>query len=225
MIYHAISYRPKLLLFLFAWLLLATGCSLTAMSAGQALPTVIPSAVRVLTLDDLRTQAVLPVSLSNNEAVGLALDVGIAGMANEISRQNLIAYVRQLESFGTRNTFSPIDQPDFGIGAAREWIFAEMTRVGGGRLQVSFQDYPLTFEGLSNTQRNVIGVLPGVGAHSGVLVMVANYDSRTEDWLDGESLAPGADDNASGVAALLEVARVMSAYQWQQTVVFVAASA
>ncbi len=219
------TYRTKFLFFLIAFLVLGTGCSLAAVPAGRALPTVVPSAVRVLTLDDLRTQAALPVSLSGNSAVGLALDPEIVSMFNEISRQNLMAYVRQLESFGTRNTFSPVDQPGFGIGAAREWIFTEMTRVGGGRLQVSYQDYPLTFEGLSNTQRNVIGVLPGVGGHRGVMVMVANYDTRAEDWLDGQTLSPGADDNASGVAALLEVARVMSAYQWPQTIMFVATTA
>lgn len=194
-------------------------------SSSQALPTIVPSAVRVLTLDDLRAQAARPVNFGGDAPVGLALNPEIVAMLEEVSRQNLIAYVRQLESFGTRNTFSAIDQPDFGIGAARDWILSEMTRVGGGRLQVSFQDYPMAFEGVSNTQRNVVGVLPGTGRHAGVVVMVANYDTRAEDWLDGESLAPGADDNASGVAALLEVARVMSAREWSQTVIFVATTA
>jgi hypothetical protein len=136
-----------------------------------------------------------------------------------------MGYVQTLEGFGTRNTFSETEGDDFGIGAARRWIFSEFQRVGGDRLDVQFQDYSLEFQGRKTMQRNITATLPGSGSHPGVLVLMANYDSRAADWLDGQSLAPGADDNGSGVAALLEIARLVSSRTWDQTIVFVALTA
>ncbi|MCB0033788.1 MAG: M20/M25/M40 family metallo-hydrolase [Anaerolineales bacterium] len=142
-----------------------------------------------------------------------------------MSNQNLMGYVQTLESFGTRNTFSETERDDFGIGAARRWIFNEFLRVGNGRLQIENQEYSFTFQGLATTQYNVIATLPGTVSDSGVLVLMANYDTRAADWLDGESLAPGADDNGSGVAALIEIARLMSSRTWNRTVIFAALTA
>jgi hypothetical protein len=153
------------------------------------------------------------------------IDPQIVALLQEVSEQNLMAYVQKLESFGTRNTFSDTESDDFGIGAARRWIFSEFQRVGGDKLDVQFQDYTLNFEGRTTTQRNIVATLPGTGRYPGALVLMANYDSRAADWLDGRSLAPGADDNASGVAALLEIARIMSPRTWDQTMIFVALTA
>ena len=154
-----------------------------------------------------------------------AVDPEIAALLDSVSTQNLMGYVQRLENFGTRNTFSSTERDDFGIGAARRWIFSEFERAGGGRLDVQWQDYPLTFEGRSSTQRNIIATLPGSGEYPGVLVLMANYDTRAADWLDGRSLAPGADDNGSGIAALLEIARLMSLRTWNQTIIFAALTA
>ncbi len=154
-----------------------------------------------------------------------AVDPAIVSLLASVSEQSLMGYVQTLEGFGTRNTFSETERDDFGIGAARRWIFAEFQRVGGERLDVQYQDYPLTFEGLTTTQRNIIATLPGTGKYPGILVLMANYDTRANDWLDGKSLSPGADDNGSGVAALLEIARLMSAHTWDQTIIFAALTA
>ena len=154
-----------------------------------------------------------------------SVDPDIVSLLEAVSTQNLMGYVQTLEGFGTRNTFSSTDRDDFGIGAARRWIFDEFQRVGGERLEVQFQDYPMTFEGISTTQRNIVATLPGTGSYPGALILMANYDSRAADWLDGRSPAPGADDNGSGVAALLEIARLLSARTWDQTVIFVALTA
>ena len=70
------------------------------------------------------------------------IDPAIEALILEASQQQLIAYVRQLESFGTRNAFSDTQSETFGIGAARRWIFNEFVRVGNGRLTVEFQDFP-----------------------------------------------------------------------------------
>ena len=154
-----------------------------------------------------------------------AADPECETLVKSVSQQQLTSYVQTLESFGTRNTFSDTEREDFGIGAARRWIFDEFERVGNGRLQVEFQDYSFNFQGLSTNQRNIIATLPGESDHPGVIVLMANYDSRAEDWLDGESLAPGADDNASGVANLLESARLLSSRTWNQTIIFAAFTA
>ncbi len=211
--------------------LLLPGLALLGASCGAGartdrpvpLPTVVPASYTVLSLDDLRNQASAGGVFTGS--VEAAVDDEILGLMNEVSRQNLVGYVRQLESFGTRNSFSATDQPGWGIGAAGDWIRAEFERVGAGNLQVAFQEYPLVFQGRANTQRNVVATLPGRDADAGLVIMMANYDTRVDDWLDGESLSPGADDNASGVAALLEVARLMSSRPWPQTVVFLATTA
>lgn len=152
-------------------------------------------------------------------------DPEIHAMVTAVSRQNLQRYVQTLESFGTRHTFSTTQSPTHGIGAARNWIYDEFGRVGNGRLQVRFDDFSMSFNALTYHAQNVVATLPGHDTHSGVVVVTAHYDSRTLDVADRYSLAPGANDNASGVAMLLETARLLSMREWNQTIIFVAFAA
>ncbi len=158
-------------------------------------------------------------------AVVPGVDPEIATLANQISPQQLQSYVQTLEGFGTRNTFSATDQAGFGIGAARDWISAEFERVGNGRLQVLPHRFPLTLNGTTTEQENVVAVLPGTGNHPGRIVLRAHYDSRSGDPNNGLAIAPGANDNASGVALMMELARLLSSRDWNQTIVFVAMAA
>lgn len=153
------------------------------------------------------------------------VDPEIASLLNEVSQQQLTGYVQTLTNFGTRNAFSATDRMDFGVGAARLFIFNEFSRVGNGRLKIRFQDFPLNFEGRFANQQNVIATLPGTGPNPNIIVIMAHYDTRPVSATDGVSRSPGADDNASGVALLLETARILSARQWNQTVVFAAIAA
>jgi hypothetical protein len=153
------------------------------------------------------------------------VDPGVQMLADQVSQQQLMGYVQTLESFGTRNAFSDTESEHFGIGAARRWLFDEFTRVGNGRLQVSFQEFPLYDNGLYAEQKNVVAVLPGKAENPDVVVVMAHYDNRPPDVTDGESKATGADDNGSGVALLLETARLLSAEEWEQTVLFLATAA
>lgn len=155
----------------------------------------------------------------------LTVDPDTAALLNNVSRQNLFAYVRRLESFGTRHTLSTSTEEDFGIGAARRWIFDEFNRVGGGRLEVAMHEFPLNYGGTTTNQQNVVATLPGNGEYGGTLIVMAHYDSRGADVADAQSPAPGANDNASGVAVLLEAARLLSTRQWPQTIIFVAFAA
>jgi hypothetical protein len=157
--------------------------------------------------------------------VVFGIDPDIEALMNAVSQQNLLAYVQTMESFRTRHTFSETQRDDIGIGAARRWIHDEFLRVNAGALQVTYDDFNNTFNGLTTSQRNVVATLPGVSDDPGIIILTAHYDSRTIDPVDGEGAAPGADDNASGVAMLIELARLMSSRPWNKTVMFVAFAA
>ena len=89
---------------------------------------------------------------------------------------------------------------------------------------VEYESFPLELDGQRTTQRNVIATLPGIGRTKRIVYVVAHYDSRTDDPSNGSADAPGADDNGSGVAAALELARIMSGRQWDATVRFLLTS-
>ncbi|MDX1613514.1 MAG: M20/M25/M40 family metallo-hydrolase [Candidatus Promineifilaceae bacterium] len=199
-------------------IVLTSGCSLLSPSPGPVIPTPPPTRVPVSFAD---------LELVTNPASDVAprVDADVQALLGTVSQQQLLAYVQRLESFGTRNTFSETQREDFGIGAARRWIHSEFLRVNSGGLQVAWDDFPVNINGLITNQRNVIATLPGISNHRGMIVLMAHYDSRTVDPMDGTSAAPGASDNASGVAILLELARLMSARSWNQTVVFAAFAA
>ncbi|MCA9973718.1 MAG: M20/M25/M40 family metallo-hydrolase [Anaerolineales bacterium] len=208
----------------FFWLLLAAGltfgCNLLAGPQQPAIPSPPPFSTPVLIGGVPPETAVDPVS-----EITLSADPEIAALAEAVSTQQLTAYVRTLAAFGTRSTFSVVDQPAAGVGAARTWIYEELVRVGSGRLQVELDDFDLNHQGVSYPQQNVVATLPGRSGQSGAIVLMAHYDSRTIDPNNGSGVAPGANDNASGVALLLELARLLSARSWERTIIFVAFAA
>jgi Zn-dependent M28 family amino/carboxypeptidase len=134
--------------------------------------------------------------------------------------------VRRLAAFHTRHTLSVQDDPARGIGAARDWIFAEMSRyaaASGGRMTVEKQSFvqpisPRIPE--PTTITNVIATLRGDSAPDRVYVITGHYDSRVTDVMDATSYAPGADDDASGVAVAMELGRVMATRRTEATLVF-----
>lgn len=195
-----------------------TGCSLLVAPVRPTVPPPPPTAAPI------NFSAGQPL-VNPSSSVRVNLDPDIVALMNAVSEQQLQAYVQALQDFHTRNSFSETEREDVGIGAARRWIYNEFIRVGQGRLNVAFEDFPLIYEGLSTTQRNIVATLPGVGSYPGVVVIGAHYDSRVESDTDGVSFAPAANDNGSGVATLLELARLLSARQWNQTIIFVAFAA
>ncbi|ARX88807.1 aminopeptidase [Streptomyces alboflavus] len=136
--------------------------------------------------------------------------------------------MRRLAAFGTRHTLSAQDDPERGIGAARDWILAEMRRhagAAGGRMRVELQSYvqepgPRIPEPTRIT--NVVATLRGSASPDRLYVVSGHYDSRASDVMDFTSDAPGADDDASGVAVVMELARVMARRRLGATVVFAA---
>jgi Zn-dependent M28 family amino/carboxypeptidase len=149
---------------------------------------------------------------------------------NQISVNNLQQDVQTLAGFGTRHTMSSQTDPVRGIGAAKDWLFSQLQSIAatsGGHMTVQQQSFvqPVSENiPVPTTITNVVATLAGTDptAAGRTYVVSAHYDSRVQDLLNFTDDAPGADDDASGVAALLELARVMAAHPAKATIVFVA---
>lgn len=151
-------------------------------------------------------------------------------MVREIDARNIETTIRKLVSFGTRNTLSEQNDPNRGIGAARDWLFAEFQKAAaqsGGRMTVEKQ----TFEQPKAPRvpqptmlANIVATLKGSQPESAnrVYVVSGHYDSMCSSPTDAKCDAPGANDDASGTAAVLEMARVMAKRQFEATIIFMA---
>lgn len=168
-----------------------------------------------------------PTSLAAQAAT---LDAEVEAALEEISPERLLRTVQRLESFGTRFTMSDTLSDTQGIGAARRWIFEELQSYSP-RLEVSFDSYLIHPQGRVSEDvilRNVMAVLPGRTERrvylSGHYDSVARQESGSFDWADANHSAPGANDDASGVAATMEAARVLaqSGIEFDATLVFIA---
>jgi acetylornithine deacetylase/succinyl-diaminopimelate desuccinylase-like protein len=152
----------------------------------------------------------------------------ISNIAREIDARNIEATIRKLVSFGTRNTLSEQNDPKRGIGAARDWLYAEFLKAAeasNGRMTVEKQSYeqakaPRVPEPTMLT--NVVATLKGSQpeAIDRIYVVSGHYDSMCNSPTDAKCDAPGANDDASGTAAVLEMARVMAKYEFDATIVF-----
>ncbi|MCA9875977.1 MAG: M20/M25/M40 family metallo-hydrolase [Anaerolineales bacterium] len=221
--------RRPILVFIGLLVLASVACSLLQGPQQPVIPTPPPPVSQELTESQATPVALaaLPESVAINPVSNVVpkQDLEVQVLLDSVSQQQLVAYVQTLESFGTRNTFSVTDRSDFGVGAARLWVYNEFLRVGNGRLQVEFDSFPLDLGGLVTDQQNVVATLRGNGSAPGAVLVTAHYDTRTHDVNDGTSLAPGADDNASGVASMIEMARVLSSQTWNQDIIFIAFAA
>jgi hypothetical protein len=153
-------------------------------------------------------------------------DAELRAILREIDERRIEAIVRKLASFGTRHTLSAQDDPVRGIGAARDWIFAEMSKYANSRMTVELQSYiqPPAPPRIPAEVRitNIRATLRGSTSPERVYVVSGHYDSRCTDPNDFTSDAPGANDDASGVAVAMELARIMSKRQPEATIVFAA---
>jgi hypothetical protein len=154
----------------------------------------------------------------------------ITRIVQEIDPLKIERMIRKLVSFGTRNTLSTQDDPNRGIGAARDWLFSEFLKAAensGGRMTVEKQAYEQQKSARIPTPTvitNVVATLRGTQPESEnrIYVVSGHYDSMCGRPIDGKCDAPGANDDASGTAAVLEMARVMAKYKFDATIVFMA---
>src|SRR5215211_4842736 len=163
---------------------------------------------------------------SFGQAKRIKPDPEVARMVKEVSAQNIEATIRKLVSFGTRNTLSEQDNPTRGVGAARDWIFGEFQKINadcGNCLNVEKQSF---LQPKANrvpeptTLTNVIATLRGTTNPDRVYVVSGHYDSMCTSPTDAKCDAPGANDDASGTATVIELARVMSKRKFDSTIIF-----
>ncbi len=152
----------------------------------------------------------------------------ISKIVSEINPRSIEATIRKLVSFGTRNTLSDQNDPNRGIGAARDWLYAEFQKAAaqsGGRMTVEKQ----TFEQAKAARvpqptmlTNIVATLKGAQPESvnRVYVVSGHYDSMCSSPTDAKCDAPGANDDASGTAAVLEMARAMAPHKFDATIIF-----
>ena len=150
-------------------------------------------------------------------------------LADAPSEAELHATIEKLVGFGTRHTMSDTTSDTRGIGAARRWVktrFEAISRECGGCIEVVTPSQ--TFTGKRSPQptevMDVVAIKRGKGDPKRVIVMTGHLDSRVTDVMNTTSDAPGANDDASGVAALIEAARLLSKGDNQATLVFAALS-
>lgn len=156
------------------------------------------------------------------------LDLKIQEISTATSASRIQSDIEKLVSFGTRNTLSDTTSETRGIGAARRWIFSEFERISeacGSCLEVSYQRMFVPAEGNRRIPEdtwvvNVIAVLKGEVHPNRYVIMSGDIDSRASSSTDAETDAPGANDNASGMAGVIESARVLSQHRFPSSVVF-----
>ncbi|MDE2996359.1 MAG: M28 family metallopeptidase [Bacteroidota bacterium] len=161
-----------------------------------------------------------------------AQDLRFFDIIEASSAERIESDIRTLAGFGTRNTFSDTTSSTRGIGAARRWIEAEFNRISeacDGCLDVSTQRN-LIEQGSSDRAVqdvwvvNVLAIQRGFRYPDRYVIMAGDIDSRNSSSTDGEGDAPGANDNASGMAGVLEAARILSAYEFPTSIIYVGLS-
>ncbi|MEC4593281.1 MULTISPECIES: M20/M25/M40 family metallo-hydrolase [Nitrospirillum] len=150
-------------------------------------------------------------------------------IAAQVDPAQLHATIEKLVSFGTRHTLSDTTSPDRGIGAARAWVksrFEAISKDCGGCLTVVTPAQTVSGKRVPTPTEvmDVVAVLKGTEEPQRVIVIAGHLDSRVTDVMNATADAPGANDDASGVAAAIEAARVLSHHKFRATLVFAALS-
>ncbi len=159
-------------------------------------------------------------------------DLRIYDIIDAVSAERIENDVRTLAGFGTRNTFSDTLSDTRGIGAARRYIKADFDKTSeacGDCLEVFYQKDLVTPEMGNRIPKetyvvNVVAIQRGTKYPNRFIIMSGDIDSRASNTMDFETDAPGANDNASGMAGTMEAARVLSKYKFENSIIYVGLS-
>jgi hypothetical protein len=159
-------------------------------------------------------------------------DSSIRQMTDQVSSERIEQHILKLVSFHSRHNLTEQDNREKGIGASWNWIkeeFESYIPASEGRLTVEFDEYttggPKQRLPEEVRLKNVIATLKGTNPDDDrIILILAHFDSRAARDLDNTSFAPGANDNGSGIAAILEMARIMSGHKFSGTIKFAALS-
>ena len=150
-------------------------------------------------------------------------------MIRDVSADRIENDIRKLVSFGTRHTLSDTKSQTQGIGAARRWIFSEFEKVSascGGCLDVMYVSDIVTGNRIPEPTEvvSVIAIQRGEHDPNRYVSMSGDIDSRISDPLNGNDKSPGANDNASGMAGVIEAARILSKYKFAGSIIYMGLS-
>ena len=156
----------------------------------------------------------------------------IYNIIDAVSEKRIEKDIQTLVNFGTRNTFSDTLSKTRGIGAARRWIKSEFESISSNCnncLNVFYQKDFVTKKGNNRVPHdawivNVVAIQKGSKYPNRYIIMSGDIDSRASDTMDFTTDAPGANDNASGMAGTIEAARVLSKYKFENSIVYVGLS-
>ena len=165
--------------------------------------------------------AAVPVAAQQTAVPGASM----RAIADHVSQQSLRALVERLVSFGTRHTLSARDHPTRGIGAALDWTESEFERYSaacGGCIEIVRPSDTVTGRRIPEPTvvENVLAIQRGTQCLNRVVIISGHIDSRVSDVMDFTSDAPGANDDGSGTAAVIEAARVLSRHRFPATIVY-----
>ena len=169
----------------------------------------------------------VPSGLVTPQTLLPSTDTNILTRSDQVSIDQLMLHVRTLQGFTTRHVNSIQTRDDIGIGAAKRYILRQFETIQNesqGNLYVFPHEFPVTWVDLTTLQTNVVAIINGREANAGVILVGAHYDSRGDD-INDPIYAPGANDNGTGVAALIEIARMLAKSSHRATLMFVAFSA
>jgi len=153
----------------------------------------------------------------------------LTALADQVSEQRLRQDIEKLVSFGTRHTLSEQNHPTRGIGASLRWTADEFRRIGrgcGGCITIAEPSQVVTGRRIPAPTKvwNVLGIQRGTTDPNRVIIISGHIDSRVSDVMNATADAPGANDDGSGVAAVIEAARVLSKHRFPATIVYAALS-
>ncbi|HWY99337.1 MAG TPA: M28 family peptidase [Bacteroidia bacterium] len=152
-------------------------------------------------------------------------DTIFKGINARISPDSLKSYIYKLAAFHNRNTISDTVSQTHGIGAARRWVYSKFQQYSyacQNRLLPAYLQFTFNIDSVKQ-HRNVVAILPGIDTtDKSIIIIEGHLDSRCANNFDTVSKAEGVEDNASGAALVMELARVMCKYSYNNTIVFMA---
>ncbi|UCE65211.1 MAG: M28 family peptidase [Candidatus Zixiibacteriota bacterium] len=147
----------------------------------------------------------------------------IEEMIDSVSAERILAGVDTLVGFYTRHTNSDTLSSSTGLGAARRWVYDQFEAYAVDsatyELQPGYFTFNATVCGIYGEHRNMLATLPGTATPNRYFLTMGHIDSRTNDVCDASSFAPSANDDGSGTAIAMEIARIMSRYPFESTVI------
>jgi hypothetical protein len=160
----------------------------------------------------------------------LPYSTSIEKLFESIQTDRLIASLSGMIEMGSRHALSTLRDPTRSIYGARQTLIAEFNGIKNKNpdagIEVWTQPVPMVLNGFKSTTDNVVAVLPGTDINAGVIVVGAHYDTlNNTEFFDTRMRAPGANDNASGIAIMLEAARILAGEPHRATIMFVAFTA